>query len=271
MIKTLILSDIHHKIDIADKIIKRVNADKVICLGDFQDDFYDTAKMVENTCHWVNNFVKNPNHIMIWGNHDKQYAFKYSIFKCSGYDTWKQHIINDLVPKKTWDKLKWYYILDDKWLLTHAGLHKLNLPPSIQSLYKNRPLFLKSISEHLDNEIRIGFQCAANNTSHWIFNAGYSRGGSQKVGGIDWCDWNMEFVPIRGLNSIVGHTSDNNVRWINLSEGSDTPIDINKEEFVTDSHILDNVELSTNVCIDTNMNHYAIWNGKKLTIHPIRF
>ncbi len=38
---TLILPDLHLKVEQADKIIKHVGADKIICVGDVFDDFGD--------------------------------------------------------------------------------------------------------------------------------------------------------------------------------------------------------------------------------------
>src|ERR1041385_7456274 len=124
---TLILPGIHHKWELAEEIISKVKHDNVICVGDYYDDFNDTPEMVQDTCDWLVSSVSKPNRIHLFGNHDMGYAFSNRNLQCSGYEQWKYFIIHDLVPRSTWDKLKWYYILDNTWLITHAGLHNLFL------------------------------------------------------------------------------------------------------------------------------------------------
>jgi hypothetical protein len=53
-------------------------------------------------------------------------------------------------------------------------------------------------------------------------------------------DWD-ELVPISGLNQLVGHTPDKSVRHKNTST-------------------------SRNICLDTNLRHYAVFDGGKLEI-----
>lgn len=265
----LILPDIHHRVDQVDKIIKSVGADQVICLGDVFDDFDDTPDMVRNTSEWLVEFVKNPNHIMITGNHDMHYRYPNRCFKCSGYEQWKEFITNDMITQSTWNELKWYHWLDDKFLLTHAGLDESNLPEDIDTTYKDREKFIYTISSYLDEQIADGFKYAAEGHPHWVFGAGRSRGGAMSVGGITWCDFEREFIPIRGLNQIVGHTPNRYIRWKNLPSNGKRVNNMVGHEYVPTNEILDNVEASTNICLDTNNYHYSIWNGKKLTTHHI--
>ena len=60
---------------------------------------------------------------------------------------------------------------------------------------------------------------------------GFSRGGSNDVGGPLWCDYN-EFVDILGINQIFGHTPNHIVRHHKTK---------NSEHY----------------CIDIKINHYA--------------
>lgn len=264
--KTLIIPDIHLKIDLADKIIKNVDHDEVIFLGDLFDDFNDTPEMIQNACDWLVEFVNNPNHTMILGNHDMHYAFTNKSFQCSGYEQWKYFIIHDnLSHKKVWDKIKHYHILDNKWLLTHAGLHKHLLPSNIANLYPDRESFLKEVSKYLDKSIIDGFR-----NEGWIFEAGTSRGGFQRFGGITWCDHNQDMYPILGLNQIYGHTpqSRGDASWIiQDSEKSDPYFKPSFNQSVTVDKI-NNVNSSYNLCLDVWKNmHYAVWDGKKMIIH----
>lgn len=263
---SLIIPDVHHKWATAEKIIALVPHDEVIFLGDYFDDFGDDPQMVRATAEWLTRSVELPNRIHLFGNHDVHYAFPCRTFRCSGYEQWKYLMIQDMVSRKVWDKLNWYHILDGTWLLTHAGLHKRNLPKDIQALHKKRPEFLKRIGEYLDEELMHGFRAAADNKPHWIFNAGKSRGGVVPVGGITWCDFLREFHPIQGLHQMVGHTAQQTEfpHWCVMSE----------KEVVTDhpSNLFTpqefgNTELSFNVNLDMWGNlHYAVWDGKTLSV-----
>ena len=251
----------------ATKIIKHVGADKVICLGDAFDDFGDTPEMVAHTCEWLEGFINNPNHIFIGGNHDIQYIYPYRSFQCSGYEQWKYFIVHDNIDPKTWDKLKWFHFLDGRWLLTHAGLHKLNVPPKITKYCKDRQKFIAELTGWLDHEIRQGFQNGANNKGSWVFNAGRARWGYQRVGGITWCDFEREFHPVKGINQIVGHTPQQyGVKWCRLTDDGKVfhhPF----VDYTPTPEILDNTNISTNICLDVQGNmHWATWNGKQLKL-----
>jgi hypothetical protein len=263
---TLIIPDIHHRWEQAEKIISSVGADEVIFLADYFDDFHDTAEMVKDTCEWLKESVKKSNRIHLIGNHDQHYMYPYRSFQCSGYEQWKYFITHDIVTRETWDKLKWYHFLDNKWLLTHAGLHGLNVPDTIKKHSDDRKKFIKLLSEHLDNSIIDGFKSAANNTPHWIFNAGRARSGHQRVGGITWCDYEREFLPVQGINQLMGHTPQRDIHWINKDEKGllETPLLM---EYSPTIKKLNNSAMSSNLCLDVHGNmHYAFWNGKKLTI-----
>ncbi len=268
---TLIIPDLHHRWGQAEKIISSVGADEIIFIGDYFDDFDDTPEMVRDTANWLKDSVNKPNRIHLYGNHDVSYAFSYNTMKCSGWESWKQFIVNDTLSNSTWNKLKWYHFLDEKWLLTHAGLHSLNVPDSIKKFSNDRQKFNSELSEYLDNSVIDGFKAAATNVPHWIFNAGKARWGMQRVGGITWCDYEREFLPVEGLNQIVGHTPQRNgIRWIRKDK-SGLLVTPPLEEYNPTPKELDNTKLSTNICLDVLGNtHYAVWNGKKLTVGNYR-
>lgn len=261
---SLIIPDVHLRHEQAEKIIKHVGPDFVYFLGDEFDDFGNTPEMIRATSEWFAWSINQPNRIHLAGNHSLHYAYANREFQCSGYEQWKYFMINDIVSTNDWSKMKFYHILDNTWLLTHGGLHASHLPESISKVYMNRPLFLKNISEFLDEEIIKGFR-----NQSWIFRAGHSRGGNQKVGGISWCDFDREFKPIRGLNSICGHTPSSTVRWTNLQENSDSQVYSTDIAYSPSLKNINNPNNSFNLCLDTNSHHYATWDGTKLQVHWI--
>jgi hypothetical protein len=256
-------------VDQADRIIQHVGADKVIALGDVFDDFNDTPVIVTHTCEWFINFVNNPDHIFLMGNHSIHYAYPYSAFQCSGYAQWKYFLINDIVSRDDWDKLKWYHFLDGRWLLSHGGLHKFNLPEEITKFKNDRPKFISEISGYLDHEILEGLRNGATNQRSWIFSAGHSRGGCNRVGGIIWCDHNEEMYPIIGMNQIYGHSPQTygSASWLIKDSDISQPYFMLSKDFKFKLENIDNVNKSTNLCLDVWGNtHWGIWNGKTLTI-----
>lgn len=269
---TLIIPDLHHKWQQAERIISAVGADEVLFLGDYFDDFGDDPAQVAETCDWFEASVNKPNRVHLFGNHDQHYAFVYRSFQCSGYAQWKYFIIHDTVSQDVWSKLKWYHFLDNKWFLCHGGLHKFNLPESITKFSNDRLKFIAEISGYLDVQIREGFKCGATNQSSWVFNAGHSRGGSQRVGGITWCDFEREFFPVKGINQIVGHTPQGLgfPKWCLLDDKG--KVSYSPYELYTPSvERLDNPNLSTNIDLDVHGNlHYATWDGKKLVVGNYR-
>src|SRR6266705_1062443 len=122
----LIIPDIHTRCGIAEKIVKhhQNDVDKVVFLGDYFDDFGDDPRLASETADWFRHSVNQPNRIHICGNHDVHYWFKdCNEIRCSGYEQFKSIAINDIVTKKDWEKLIFHYVIDDKWLLSHAGVH----------------------------------------------------------------------------------------------------------------------------------------------------
>jgi len=265
---TLIVPDIHHNWRTAEKIIAAVPHDEVLFLGDYFDDFGDNPQMVQETCDWLTASVAKPNRIHLFGNHDIHYAFAYRYFQCSGYEQWKYFIAQDSVSRAVWDKLKWFHVLDNTWLVSHAGLHKFHLPDDIKQLSGDRTAFLHAIEEYLNLEVRKGFQHGANNKSFWTYSAGHARGGMQRVGGILWCDFDREFFPIKGLNQILGHTPQRYgiAKWCVLDEKESIayrPV----FEFNPPTGGLDDPSKSYNIDLDVHQDmHYGVWDGKKLIV-----
>ena len=258
MIKYLIIPDIHLRHEQAEKIISHVSPDFIYFLGDYWDDFGDTPEMVKNTSEWFVWSVNQKNRLHVGGNHDYHYAYPDKHLQCSGYQQWKYFMINDIVSRKDWDKMVYYHILDDKWFLCHGGLHDYWVPKEIKDLYQCRPRFLRELQAFLDAEI-----IKSHRNESWVLQAGHARGGSILYGGLTWCDFEREFVPVKGLNQIVGHTPQAGYtsKWLQLYNGklSYHPTDMWYPK------TLDDPNRSVNVDLDVYKNTtWAVWDGEKL-------
>ncbi len=68
--KLIIIPDLHNDYFTAEKIIKKENRDKVLFLGDYFDDFYDTLEDADNTAKWLTKSLQQKNRVHLIGNHD---------------------------------------------------------------------------------------------------------------------------------------------------------------------------------------------------------
>lgn len=229
---TLLIPDVHLRHKSVEMIIKHEDPDKVIFMGDHFDQFGDNEADNRKAAMWIVTRMKAfPKDDWIWGNHDTSYGWTSRYTKCSGYDFHKDVAINNIMGRENWDRFKFHVWLDDKTLVSHAGLHPVHA-------CKDRDV---SLPDWLEQSEKFAIKALRNEQRHWMFAAGQARGGMEPKGGINWLDWNVEFEPIDGINQIVGHTV---VREPSLKEGKD----------------------SWNYNLDTNGNHYGIWDGKKLKI-----
>jgi hypothetical protein len=262
----LIIPDLHHRTDQAEKIIAKVNADKIIFLGDYLDDFNDSPLEASDTAQWLKKSLTDPNRIHLAGNHDIHYWFKDNGgLRCAGYDDFKSIAANDILTKKDWEQLKFFYVLDNKWLLSHAGFHPYWLGPEEYKKGITKKITLGDLEQKLKEHARDCLKISYAGGEHWFFIAGFSRScNSRHFGGLLWNDWNDEFKPIRGIHQIVGHTPNHELTWKILVNNDPNPIIVPyglKPDISADT--------SFNVCLDSQpgTRFYAIYDEGKLVVH----
>jgi hypothetical protein len=234
--KLLIIPDIHHKVDIADKILSKEagNFDKVIFLGDYQDDFGDSISIAEKTANWLKNSLKEENRVHLLGNHDASYMFPKNVnLYCPGWTKEKSKVVNSILTREDWDKLKLFHYEND-FLFTHAGLHK-----SFNCQFLG--FTLTGLQEDCDEAM----ERSRGMMNHPLLECGVSRGGDEPFGGIIWMDFS-ELEPIPNLNQIFGHTPAYNVR---------------------EQH----EPTSKNYCIDTGLRHYILMTDGKVEVKKVDF
>lgn len=264
MEKTLIISDVHNRTHIAEFIIKNENADVVIFLGDYFDSFGDDLNLdlVRETAKWFSWSINQPNRIHLCGNHDIPYWFPDNKYlECPGFDRYKWLQIRDIVSEKDWRKLKFHYNLDNKWLLSHAGLH-----PFWISNIKSGEYFKSNIETInkflLQSEINF-LTAAGRNEKYWFSSWSRARSGNPYPGGLLWCDFHGDFNVIIGVNQLVGHTNGIRPRWISKIKTND------RQQWYDAGYEMEvkyDENSSFNLCLDTENQHYAVWDGKKLSV-----
>ena len=265
--KVLILPDLHNRQEKAEKIIATVKPDQTIFLGDYFDDFGDNPETITDTADWFHNSVNQKDRVHICGNHDMHYWFKDSKFlRCSGYEQFKCIAINDFVTKDDWEKLVFFYNLDDQWLLTHAGFHPMWINPMAYKSDEPISSSIGALCRRLKAESVEAIKLFYKDKVHWFGMPGFSRSyNSPYCGGITWCDYNQEFKPIIGVHQIFGHTPNKKLHWETIEGGTRKPLPL---EGVVNPTLTD--ENSYNICLDSahpGSRYYAIYENKQFTIH----
>ena len=206
MNKILVIGDIHNHWVEVEAIALKYDDHTIVFVGDYFDDFGDTAIDADQTARWLKESLSKPNRIHLMGNHDINYSYLnyykdskgnlQNIYHCSGYTLQKDDAINRIMTNEDWDKIKMYHY-ENGWFFTHAGLSQhwfehpvLDTTPEIiikkldeaVEMYKNR--------EYTDI----------------LGAAGRCRGGSHKVGGILWHDHFRESTPLPFIKQVYGHT-----------------------------------------------------------------
>ena len=212
MAKLLCVGDIHNHIVEAQYIVdKFTDTHTIVAVGDFFDDFGDSAINADQTAKWLKGFISKDNHIALIGNHDLNYHYKNirlgsnlgdQIYNCSGYTPQKDDAINRIMTNEDWDKLKFAHYENGFWF-SHAGFH---------------PFWFSSPPYDMDNEtINIKLKKIQQDFDARIFSnelaaAGKCRGGIHRVGGAVWRDhfqesYNGEYWNDQsGIKQICGHT-----------------------------------------------------------------
>jgi len=221
--KTIVISDLHNRVNWIEEYLSSVEYDKVIFLGDYFDDYDDTLIDIKRSAEWLKQSLQKTRRIHLLGTHDMWYRYPSNRhLVASGNTVKKSEVINKILDKEDWNKLKFYYF-EQTFLLTHAGLH----PHFVKGIKDGEKIyFLGLLIEKALQEIKRG-------NIDPILDAGIARGGLNPFGGITWLDWNDEFEVIPNLNQIVGHTQ------------RKAPI-----ELITKN--------SKNYCIDTQNRHIGL-------------
>jgi len=240
--RTLIISDIHHRIHKAQAILDKETFDKVVFLGDYFDFYKDPDAVGTNElCIWLKAKKSQLGDKAIWliGNHDVPYfeeiqhscnwgrRSESKIYSCTGYSRNRAKQIKKMEMKDFFFNTKLFHFQEGV-LFSHAGLHPNKLKPFVSIEDQ-----LVEISQKWD-ELKPHMALYKSE----FYDIGEKRGGSKPLGHLLWLDWdNCEYI--EGLPQVVGHTS------------------------------ADRVRINGNYCIDTCNNHYAILENGKISIFEV--
>ena len=192
MTRTLIIPDIHNGYLTAEDIIRREGADRTVLLGDYFDSFGETEDDVNGTARWLASSLRMPGRTHLVGNHDLNYMTNNPRLRCSGFAGYKKFLIDrHAIP---WEMLRPFCYVGD-YLCTHAGLSRQFFEEHSKTSLEE---FMGESYEEMWHIDEPGYKFR-------FLEAGVSRGGTTKNGGIVWCDYD-EFRDIKDQRQIFGHT-----------------------------------------------------------------
>lgn len=255
MTRALIIPDIHNDTVRAEAIISEHSAgcDRIIFLGDYFDQFHDTATEVERVARWLVKSVRDSRRIHLLGNHDVPYLageMTAKTYRCPGWSAEKFEAVSPILQDL--DRKKIHAAVEcNGWLISHAGFHSSHL--------HSRTL------EELLHACREAFDRALAGKFDPLFAASRARGFGTFVGGVTWLDWSREFLPVDGWHQIVGHTPARSVRAAFASETSNGTWDFIQEPVAEELSDRGRY-LSMNWCLDTALTSVGIIEGSKLEI-----
>lgn len=190
--KFVFIGDIHGKWESVEEALSKEG--KKIFVGDFIDSYDRSLEDHKKCFELVLEAIKRKEAQSIFGNHELSYLMP-STHRCSGYDPYRAGLMED-IKDDLLKHFKPFIFLENTILVTHAGL--------TQQIWEQEKLSPETLEPFLEASWK-------DQTSpvHWI---GRARGGRNPIGGIFWCDFNMEFLPIPELTQVFGHTRGREIR-----------------------------------------------------------
>jgi len=239
MQNSLILPDIHHAWEDAERLIQAHPDHTVVFLGDYFDCFADNVNDAMRTARWLGWSIKQPNRIHCLGNHDAWYfGTNRETDYCPGNSKQKRQGTLPHLKPETWDVMRMHYWLTEGILCTHAGLHPCKLHPILP--HRN---YLRRTEDEAKHA------CHAN-LNHPYLHWG-TRGGFQYIGGPLWLDWE-DFTPIPEIHQIMGHSPRDTPQ---VKIGADGSVNV----------MLDASRRSNQPC--RYPGGHAVLNGRKLSLY----
>ena len=268
MSRILVQSDIHQRHIRAQKLLDTISFDQCILLGDYFDNFGDNYYDANNTAIWLRDFVLPDSRIIpLVGNHCAHYFWPSNpTFRCSGYTDMKRDaILKELSPAHI-AKFKFFHI-DQGFLFTHAGLdNRIWKDLKLNFEEKGNKTELEFVDEVLNYWVNHTKKLISTNHYCSLLGAGWDRGGSQPIGGINWADFG-NLAPISGINQIVGHTP-HKVPEVKIQKRGGSVCVKTIFEYYDHLELSPSCKdpLSINYDLDTHSNHYMIIEDGKVEI-----
>lgn len=220
--KTLVIPDIHQRLDFVESILKKEKEyDEVIFLGDWFDSFLEPPEVAsfEETCVYLRNLInehpQKDKFVFLLGNHDIGYIYENKDFSCHRISKTLKYFCSGFTASKAkkfrhqfFDRgLKDEFFINNfkvahqsqGWTFSHAGIVPQHFPYGYTT---------EALVESLLPDVWRNFRNLEYQHNHLISGVGVARGGWENVGGLTWCDWNREFHASSMVGKqVLGHTT----------------------------------------------------------------
>ena len=251
----LVIPDIHNRIEWAEDVIAREGGDcnSIVFTGDYFDHYGDTPQDAYHTALWLQRSLRDPRRTHLLGNHDIGY------FACGrqnatwgGWSEGKHDIIAQIFRKQDFAAMPLHLAAQaGPWLLSHAGFcggrHSLLTDTPSRVLLHWAHQARLDLQHHMD-QIR---------TLPPLIGIGWHRGGDRPVGGLFWCDFDREFVPLPGLHQICGHTPDKVRGHLLMAKGQTRTVLMSELSQEAANRLVPGYVRSQNWCLDTHGHSWA--------------
>lgn len=215
----LIVGDIHAKPWVVDKIENLLpEYDKIIFLGDYEDDWLATPEMSYSVVKRLIDFKKAyvDKIVLLMGNHTYS-EWLGGTFRCSGFNILTHSLVKDLYETRGEDGEPIFQMAYSKgqYLFTHAGVTNTfwkemkllirNHYPELQELLTS-PARPTAVSNILNYAFLKGIENPTDKLFSMMKQVGSGRGGYETPSPL-WAD-REELIadPIPGIKQVVGHT-----------------------------------------------------------------
>lgn len=190
--RTIIAGDIHGKVEVVEMILAQ--PEPSIFVGDIADSF-DRPTAAHILCFdLIFKAIDEGKSQCLYGNHELSYLM--ARMRCSGWNASMAAHVNGGLRHEMGNRFTSFLLYEPNILITHAGLDK--------TIWDEFHLSLDNLAQTLA-EWTVDESSPA-------YRIGRSRGGSDRVGGIFWCDFHREHTPIPELIQVVGHTRGRGLR-----------------------------------------------------------
>lgn len=218
---TVIIGDVHNRVDLVCKILNRHQNSQFIFIGDYFDSFTDDVAVAKHTAMWLKDSLQQSNRIHLWGNHDVQYAFGMANLRVTGYTRDKEEIISEVMTHEDWSRLKFFHAQDD-WWFSHAGITAQWFEHPVHGLTQSS----------IEREIKLAERDLASRRLPMSLCSYDDMGDNPAgIGGLLWVRWNrLDCIP--GVKQIVGHTQCERVSYKRDTGGTNINIDCLHKEYV---------------------------------------
>ena len=191
------IGDIHGDLKIVEDVLEKFKDREKVFVGDIFDS-YNYDRLDQRMCmDLILADVQSGGSKLVLGNHELSYL--YTNHRCPGRDDIMQTIVSADYRHDLFQYAKnFVYYKQHRLLVTHAGLTN-----QIWEMYQpEMGVNTEETLEYLNRD-----------PTTILYRVGYARGGHAPYGGIFWCDWNKEFIPIPGLKQVMGHTPVSSIDW----------------------------------------------------------